>query len=69
MQQWKLQGHFVFISYLFRGRYVVQNGVDGLFRVVPGDGTSNVSEELLVPVHHLWKVGLQGVETDNTTLL
>lgn len=46
--------------YLFGGRDVVQNGVDGLLRVVSGDSTSDVRQELLVPVHHLWKVGLQG---------
>ena len=56
---WIVLSHFVY-PHLFGGRDIVQDGVDGLLGVVPGDSTSDVCEELFVPVHHLWKVCLQG---------
>lgn len=38
--QFILQQH----SYLFGGRNIIQNRVNGLFGVVPGDSTSDVCE-------------------------
>ena len=44
---------------LLGGRYIVEDRVDRLLRVVARDGALDVCEQLLVTVHHLLVTALQ----------